>query len=113
MGADVIAVATTTVSVLRGTTTDPYGDVMDSDTPIVTGLPISIIEQRRKVFTADNPDPRTVRYITGRVGSGTDIRVNDRLKDERTGYVYAVDEIGDPMNPVIATDIQLDLKRTS
>ena len=108
-----LAIATCTVSVLRGTTTDVYGDVVDSDTPVITGLPASIIERRRVAFTADTPEPRTVRYITGRVGHGTDVRVNDRLKNEQTGIVYAIDSMSDASNPVIATDIEMELKRTT
>lgn len=107
------ATATTTVSVLRGTTTDDYGDPVDSNTAVATGIPASIIEQRQTVTTADDPNPRVVRTYTGRVSAGTDIRTGDRIKDERTTYVYIVDQFSQVSSPVLTNDLRLDLRRTT
>jgi len=51
------AVATTTIAILRGTTTDAYGDEQDTDTPVHTGIPASLTEQSRRVTTRDDPTP--------------------------------------------------------
>jgi hypothetical protein len=61
------AIATTRLDVLRGTTTDAYGDEQDTDTVVATGIPASLTEQSRRVTTKDDPTPRIIRYTTARV----------------------------------------------
>ncbi len=107
------AIATTRLTVLRGTTTDVYSDEQDTDTPILTGIPASLTEQSRRVTTRDNPTPRIVRYAVARVAAGTDIRDQDRVRDERTGAVYIVDAPSSMANPAMAADLRLDLRRTT
>jgi hypothetical protein len=109
----VLAVATTTLTVLRGTTTDAYGDEQDADTVVATGIRASLTEQSRRVTTRDDPTPRIVRYAVGRVTAGTDITDQDRVRDERTGAVYIVEAVSSMANPAVAADIRLDLRRTT
>jgi hypothetical protein len=109
----VLAVATTTLSVLRGTTTDAYGDEQDVDTVVQTGIRAALTEQARRVTTRDDPTPRIVRYAVGRVTAGTDITDQDRVRDERTGAVYIVEAVSSMANPAVAADIRLDLRRTT
>lgn len=106
-------IATTKVSILRGTTTDAYGDEQDTDTPIATGIPASLIEQSRRVTTRDNPTPRIVRYAVARVPARTDVTDQDRVLDERTGATYIVDAVSGMDNPAIEVDRRLDLRRTT
>lgn len=108
-----VALATTTVSVFRGTTTDDYGDEADTDTPLYTGIPASLTEQTRRVTTRDDPAPRIVRYAVARVAAGTDVTDQDRLRDERTGAVYIVDAVSSMANPALTADLRLDLRRTT
>lgn len=108
-----LAVATTTLTVYRGTTTDGYGDEQDTDTPIYTGIVASLTEQSRRVTTRDDPTPRIVRYAVARVTAGTDITDQDRVLDERTGAVYIVDAVSQMANPAVASDLRLDLRRTT
>jgi len=107
------AVATTRVSVLRGTTTDVYGDEQDTDTVVASGIPCALTEQSRRVTTRDDPTPRIIRSTIGRVPAGTDITDQDRLRDEITGAVYIVDSTSKMANPTLAVDIRLDLRRTT
>jgi Mg-chelatase subunit ChlD len=107
------AIATTLLTVLRGTTTDAYGDDQDTDTVVQTSIPASLTEQSRRVTTRDNPTPRIVRYAVARVAAGTDIRDQDRVRDERTGAVYIVDAPSSMANPAMAVDLRLDLRRTT
>lgn len=107
------AIATTRLTVLRGTTTDVYGDEQDTDAVIQTGIPAALTEQSRRVTTRDNPTPRIVRYTVARVAAGTDIRDQDRVRDERTGAVYIVDAPSSMANPAMAVDLRLDLRRTT
>ncbi|MEU3507675.1 hypothetical protein ABZ733_07065 [Streptomyces longwoodensis] len=107
------AVATTSLAILRGTTTDAYGDEQDTDTPVRTGVPASLVEQSRRVTTRDDPTPRIVRYAVARVPAGTDITDQDRVRDERTGAVYIVDAVSGMDNPALQVDRRLDLRRTT
>jgi hypothetical protein len=107
------AIATTRISILRGTTTDVYGDEQDVDTPVHTGIPASLVEQTRRVTTRDDPTPRIVRYAVVRVPAGTDVTDQDRLLDERTGAKYIVDADSFMTNPAMAVDIRLDARRTT
>jgi hypothetical protein len=106
-------IATTRVSILRGTTTDAYGDEQDTDTVVHTGIPASLIEQSRRVTTRDDPTPRIVRYAVARVPANTDITDQDRVRDERTGAVYIVEATSSMANPAATPDIRLDLRRTT
>ena len=105
--------ATTTISILRGTSTDGYGDEVDTDTAAYTGIPASLVEQSRRVTTRDDPTPRIVRYAVGRVTAGTDVTDQDRIKDERTGAIYIVDAVSSMANPALTADLRLDLRRTT
>lgn len=105
--------ANTTVAVLRGTTTDDYGDPVDSNTEVATGIPASILERRRDTTTPDDGQPRTVIFYTGRVPYGTDLQEGDRIKDERTSEVYVIDDHTRTENPLIKPDVRLDLRRVS
>lgn len=107
------AIATTTIAVLRGTTTDAYDDEVDTDTPVASGIPAALTEQSRRVTTRDDPTPRIVRYAVARVAVGTDVTDQDRVRDERTGAIYSVDAVSSMANPAAAADIRLDLRRTT
>lgn len=108
------AVATCTISILRGTAQDPiYGDTYDTTQVIATGIPASIIERSQKITTPGNPTPRIVRAIDGIVGSATDITDADRIRDEKTGQVYVVTAVINSALPGMASDTQLELRRTN
>ncbi len=56
------AIATCTISILRGTAEDPvYGDTFATSQVIATGVPASIIERQQKIFTPGDSVPRIVR----------------------------------------------------
>lgn len=108
-----VAIATTTLAVLRGTTTNAWGDEQDTDTPHQTGIPAALTEQSRRVTTRDDPTPRIVRYAVARVAAGTDVTDQDRVRDERTGAIYTVDAVSSMANPALTADLRLDLRRTT
>ncbi|MFI2761396.1 hypothetical protein ACH5A3_21380 [Streptomyces echinatus] len=107
------AIATTTIAVLRGTSTDAYGDEVDTDTPVASGIPAALTEQSRRVTTRDDPTPRIVRYAVARVAVGTDVTDQDRVRDERTGAIYSIDAVSSMANPAAVADLRLDLRRTT
>jgi len=110
----VIGRVTTTVSILRGTSVNDYGDEVDESTPTHTGIPASLIEQSRRTYLPAEGAYRVIRFTRCRLTAGTDVRKDDRILDERTNRVYVVTELNDdPGSPVHRPDIILDLSRTT
>ncbi|MGY0062842.1 hypothetical protein ACWY4P_40955 [Streptomyces sp. LZ34] len=107
-----IALATTTVSVLRGTTTDPFGDEQDTAAVHASGIPASLIESTRQTFEPVTGTPRIVRTHVARLPATTDVSEDDRIRDEQTGEVYIVVSVTRNANPVLTQPLRLDLKRT-
>jgi len=107
----VIAPANTTVAVLAGTTTNAAGDVVDADTPTVTGVPALLVERSRNYTNQVDGMPRTVRYGKARVPTGTAVVKDDRVRDEQSGAVYLVEAVFAPKDRQFPADTQLDLKR--
>lgn len=103
--------ANTTVSVLRGTTTDAFGDPADTATVVASGITASIVEQGKTVTTKVDGMVRQVRRIVGRLPAGTDIQSGDRIKDEKTSRIYVFDASADITNAVRRNDLRLDLRR--
>jgi len=107
------AIPTTTVSVLRGSSTDAFGDVVDADTVAASGVPCSLLEQRRTVFTPAEGRVQQVLYFTARVPGDTVVLLSDRIRDENTGQVYRVDSSSQVQSPVQLNDVRLDLRKAS
>lgn len=107
-----MAFATCTLSVFRGEATDEYGDDIEvNTTPVATRVPASVVARSKVVTTYEQETPRVIRWYVGRVEQGTDIRKNDRLRNEQTGHVYFVDAVGDSGTGAVPTDLVLDLRR--
>jgi len=82
--------AHTTVSVKRGTVIGEYGDELDSDEVVKTGLAASILEapvRGTRPVTGRTDTPRT--YVL-RMWRRFELRQDDRIVDERTGSEYVV-----------------------
>lgn len=107
----VIAIPNTTITILGGNTNSDFEDVLDSDTPAGSGIPCSIIEGRQVVGTESDAQARIVRYYTGRLPNGTVISDSQRIKDEKTGEIFSIDNVSRPRNSIIPQDVRLDLRR--
>jgi len=109
------ALATTTVSVLRGTAVDPvYGDAVATANVIASGVIASIIEDRSvKATTPGNPTPRITRAYDCALPSDVDVTDADRLRDERTGQVYVIVSVSQQALPGITSDQNLELRRAT
>lgn len=105
-----ISRATTTVTIYRGQSTDEYGDPIDSNTIVRTGLRASILEQTTKAWTEASTLPRAFRWAKMRVSHGTDVQQNDRILDERTGDIWTIVQMSNRANPVRNTDLRIDLE---
>ncbi|WP_274029453.1 hypothetical protein [Streptomyces sp. MMBL 11-1] len=107
------ALANTTISVLRGTTTDEFGDPVDAPTTVASGIPASLIEVTRRAFTPENPTPRVVRYSIARTGADVDVLEDDRIRDESTDRIYIVEAVSQTGGIGMVNDLRLDLKQTT
>lgn len=105
--------ATTLISVLRGTATDRYGDEVDTDTVIASRIPASILEKPATGARPASGRKDTPRSYFLRVWRNVDIRQNDRVRDERTGWTYAVTTDAPATNPVGLASTRLDLQRVT
>lgn len=106
--------ANCTVSILRGTYKDPLGDPVENDVPTYTGIVASILEVASNETTMATGLPRQVRYLVGRLPAGTDVRYEDRLRDEDNGRVYQVDGIDEVSeSAILDSGVRLELRRVS
>lgn len=110
----VAEVQNTTVTVLRGTTVNDYGDTVDSDTPVFSGLPACLTETGKTVQDPSTTSPRTIRQVQCIVPQYAAVVNTDQVVDESTGQKYMV--IGVTMPPTLMgapVDTVLDLKRVT
>jgi hypothetical protein len=106
-----LAVPTTTVSILRGTTTNPFGDVQDTAAIAASGIPASLLEYSQESKRPADRHQQTVRMARCRIPGTTTVQTGDRIKDENTLAVYAVDDSTQLRNIVSTTDLRLVLRR--
>ncbi|WP_018502989.1 hypothetical protein [Parafrankia discariae] len=106
-----VFVPTHEVDVLRGQTTDAYGDAADTDTVIAAAVPVSIVETVRREQEPVSGTPRSIRYARGRARPQTDVRDGDRWRDVRSLAVWQVEGVSDRTDLYAAADIVVDLKR--
>jgi len=85
--------ASTTVSLLRGTSTDMYGDTVDTNIVRASGIPAAITTKSKAVLLPETGTYRTQRMYSGRVLPSVGVQKGDRLRDERSGQVFLVDEV--------------------
>lgn len=111
MGAET---ANTSVTVLRGTTTNWAGDEVDASVAVIEHLPVTLAETGKTVQDPSSATPRTIRQITCIVPAYAGVLNTDRIRDEATGDVYIVLATTRPPTIIGApTDRVLDLKRVS
>jgi hypothetical protein len=105
--------ATTKATILRGSTTDRFGDEQDTDTVVAADVPVSILQ---KPVTGTRPASGrkdTPRGYFLRVWGGVDVRQYDRVRDQKTGWTYVVLTDAPSTNPVGLGSTRLDLQRVT
>jgi hypothetical protein len=107
-----IARATTTVTIYRGQGTDEWGDPTDNNTIAGSGIVASLLEQSQYFRAEVTTQPRNFRYARLRLDSRVDIQANDRILDERSGWVWTIRNLSTYQNPVRQQDTRADLQRT-
>lgn len=101
--------ATTKVSILRGESTDEWGDPVDNDTVVASGVLASILEQKIWSSPEVSTQPHNYRYARLRIRKNIEVQVNDRIKDERNNQTWLVTNISPLQNPVVGQDLRIDL----
>lgn len=81
------------ITVLRGTTTDVFGDLSDVGTPLYTNVQAAIAEVNETVFDAATQRPQTIRAVKCTVPAWADIQASDTIQDTFTGWYYIVESI--------------------
>lgn len=105
---------TTYVSILRTSPsdlTDEYGDPEDNESVASSGHPFSIIMQSKRQFLPSENRTTIVQTILGRCRANVDVKETDRLKDERTGFIYMIESIVHPQDPMGAAAKSFILRR--
>lgn len=104
--------ANTTVSILRGTDVDEFGDIEDTGTPITAGIPAILLETVKTTTDPATQTPRTIRSATCHLPAWTEALNSDQILDESTGQKYSVADVDSPgiLNGAPA-DLVLTLKR--
>ena len=105
--------ATTTISVLRGTAANRYGDEVDTDTVVATKIPASILEKPATGGRPASGRTDTPRGYFLRIWRVFTFEQGDRVRDERTGLTYAVLTDAPVTNPVGLGSTRLDLQRVT
>ncbi len=117
------AIANTLVTILRGTSTDSFGDTTDTPVPVYTNIiaflsyptmsPLRPIVLGQQVFEPATPDPSTTRLAACTLPSGTDIQNTDQVLDQYTGALYQVYAVTTLGNAGATPDILVTLKRVT
>lgn len=106
--------ATTTVAILRGTTTtDSFGDEVTTDATLsgFDRVPASLIERTKAVYDQSSGERRTVRVVTARMLPTVPVRESDRIRDNTTGITYSIEELNrTPRTIAGQSALTLDLK---
>lgn len=101
--------ATTTVTIYRGQSEDDWGDTIDNDTIVASGVLASILEQKIYAQPEVTTQPHNYRYARLRIRKGITVQTNDRIKDERLNQTWIITNISQYQNPVVGQDNRIDL----
>jgi len=110
----VAEIANTAVTVYRGSAENQFGEAVDANIPLFTGVPAFIAETGKSVQDPASPTPRTIRQVTCQLPAVTGVLNTDRIMDESTGDVFIVISVTKPPTIIGApVDLVLGLKRVT
>lgn len=111
------ALATATVSILRGTTENAWGDTVDdldnSETVVASGIPVQLSVSQARSFDPSTQQIRVIFTAGCAIQSDIDVRPNDRLRDDDTGAVYTVEAVSPQAGPGFVGDQNLALRQVA
>ncbi|GAX54741.1 hypothetical protein SO3561_06294 [Streptomyces olivochromogenes] len=83
----------TRVTILGSTTSvDEWGDLIDNDSVVASGIPASLTEVANTAYSENSTRPRVIRGGICRLSSAHANQVTDnvRIRDEKTGFTWIV-----------------------
>ena len=111
-----VIIATTTLTLIRGTTINAFGDVVDDDSgaPIVSAVPASMVERSRRILDPISGAWVEVTFWSARFTPGTFPAVaGDRVRDESTAALYWVRRVKETARSIGGLGaLRLELSRT-
>ena len=108
--------ASTTVSIYRGTTTNAYGDEVDdidNAVCVASGIPADLFVTVARPYDPTTQQIRVIQSVRGSIGSDTDLVESDQIVDDNTGFTYQVESVTQPMGPGFVGDLALELRRVT
>lgn len=105
-----LELATTSITIIRGTEVNELGDETDVGLTLYQHVPAGLVESGHQTFDRASSTRRTIRTITCVVPSWTDVDADDTIMDERaTPPAYYMVEsivrqpslIGSPANLIL------------
>ncbi len=102
------------ITIYRGTSSNQFGDVVDSNIPYTSDLPATLIETGKTVQDPSTPTPRTIRAIYLSVPQWVGLLNTDRILNQVTGDIFIVISVTTPPTTIGApVDTVAQLKRIS
>ena len=101
--------ATTKVTIYRGQSEDEWGDAVDNDTIVASGVLASILEQKIWSSPEVSTQPHNYRYARLRMRKNINVQTNDRIHDEVNNQTWLITNITNLQNPVVGQDKRIDL----
>lgn len=86
-------IATTRITIMRGTEVNESGDETDVGVPIYEHMPASLVERGHTTFDRASQTRRTIRDVMCVLPPWADVTSDDTIRDERTGQFYMVEDI--------------------
>lgn len=106
------ALATSKITVTRGTTVDQFGDKTAGTTVVYQGV-ADIQHKTNRYFDQATQTPRTVQDLDMAVANDADVRPGDFVLDTTFNVNYVVGDVTQPFGPLILGDKVCSLKRVN
>ncbi|MEU8920300.1 hypothetical protein AB0D10_05090 [Kitasatospora sp. NPDC048545] len=84
-----------TITIMRGTAINGYGDATDVGVPLYTGVPAALAETEQVAFDSASQRQQIIRSITCTVPNWADVRTTDTIRDETTGRYFMIENISE------------------
>ena len=104
-------IPSTTAKTYRGTSENTYGDETDTNTPHLTGLLCSIHQLDIASTSQATDRQQQIGIYSLRAKWGTDIAIDDRVEDERTGDVYVVQDVTSQPSIARRVDVRCRMRK--
>lgn len=82
-----------TITIMRGTVTNAYGDQSDVGTALHTGVQAALAETEQTYYDAATQRNQIIRGVECAVPHWVDVETTDTILDEATGYYYMIEGI--------------------